>query len=211
MKLLVTAGPTREPLDPVRFLSNRSTGRMGCAIATCAVERGHEVKLVAGPISVVAPAGVDVCRVTTAVEMLDAVRQRISWCDVLVMAAAVADWRPAGYSRKKLKKDDMTGVLQLERTEDILSAVGRLKEHRLFVGFAAETGDLVSEARKKLAGKKLDLIVANEVGKPGTGFESETNKAVLVDRWSENDLPVMSKTDLAERILEWVENNGSLA
>ena len=209
MKILATAGPTREYMDPVRFLTNRSSGKMGYAIARAALARGHEVVLVSGPVALPPPPGVRVLGVETAGEMLKAVLDNVGWCDALIMAAAVADWRPAQRSPRKLKKREMEPTLRLEPTTDILAAAMERKGRRIFVGFAAETGNLVAEARSKLKKKGLDLIVANDVSKPDSGFDADTNRAVMISAGSAArpvELPLMTKDALADRILEWVEN-----
>lgn len=207
MKLLVTAGPTREPIDPVRYVSNRSSGKMGYAVAARAAERGHEVRLVSGPVALAAPDRVEVFGINTAVEMLDAVRRHIGWCDALVMAAAVADWRPAAPGDRKLKKADMRTALMLEPTPDILMEIRPLKKRQLIVGFAAETGDPLDEALRKLAAKGLDLIVANDVSAPGAGFEVDTNRVTLVARdGSVVALPLMTKLAVADKLLDWIED-----
>jgi phosphopantothenoylcysteine decarboxylase / phosphopantothenate---cysteine ligase len=206
MRILVTAGPTREHLDPVRFLSNRSTGRMGFAVAQCAAARGHAVTLVAGPVERDTPAGVARVDVVSARDMLAAVRAHLPACDALVMCAAVADWRPRRASAVKLKKRDLQSVLELEPNPDILTRVAALKGARLFVGFAAETGDPQAEARRKLADKGLDLIVANDVSQPDAGFAVDTNRVTLIPRTGEaHALPLLSKREVAERILIWME------
>lgn len=207
MKFLITAGPTREPIDPVRFLSNRSSGKMGYAVAAVARERGHSVRLVSGPVSLDAPAGVEVIRVTTAEEMLHALRGNVAWADALVMAAAVADWRPAEYSKSKVKKTAAAPELKLVRTPDILMALKALKGGRLFIGFAAETERLVEEAERKLMDKDLDLIVANDVTATDAGFESDDNRVVFVSPSGEPEkLPLMPKRDVALRIVTWAES-----
>jgi len=205
MKILVTAGPTREALDPVRFLSNRSTGKMGYAVASVAVERGHDVRLISGPVSLAVLAGVQMSRVVTAAEMLDAVLADFAWCDALVMSAAVADWRPKVVASEKLKKTDMSAMLELERTADILQAVGQLKQAQLVVGFAAETQNMLGEARRKLVAKGLDLIVANDVSRADAGFEVDTNAVTLVTGDDTDVLPLMSKRDVAEHLVMWLE------
>ena len=208
MKLLVTAGPTREPLDPVRFLSNRSSGKMGYAVAAVAKSRGHEVILISGPVAI-EPPDVKVIQVTTAEEMLVAVDKNIEWCDALVMAAAVADWRPAVVSKRKIKKTDAAPVLYLERTPDILRQVSARKGNRLFVGFAAETENLEEEAKRKLQEKGLDLIVANDVSASDAGFEVDNNRVVLLSAGAKPEaLPLMPKREVAERIVSWIEARG---
>ncbi len=216
MKILVTAGPTREFLDPVRFLSNRSTGKMGYAIAEAAVARGHETVLVSGPVSLAPPAGVRVRRIVSAQDMLEAVRDELDAADVLVMAAAVADWRPAAVSGEKLKKRSNGGgafqaadgraTLALVATPDILATLRPLKGRRTFVGFAAETGDPQEEAGRKLRQKGLDLIVANDVSRPDAGFEVDTNAVVfLAPDAAPEALPLLSKREVARRLVERIE------
>lgn len=207
MNVLVTAGPTREPLDPVRFLSNRSSGKMGYALAQAAIQRGHNAVLVSGPTSLDAPANARLIRVETAEQMLEAVQASVEWCDVLIMAAAVCDWRPANPSDSKLKKHSMPAILPLESTPDILKSLKEKKEHRVYIGFAAETENVINEARRKLVEKGLDLIVANDVSRPGAGFETDTNIATLVSAPDVvTEFPLLTKKALAERILEWSEN-----
>ncbi len=206
MRILITAGPTREALDPVRFLSNRSSGKMGFALARAAARRGHAVILVSGPVALRTPAGVRRVPVVSADEMLAAVRRRFPRCDALIMAAAVADWRPARAARRKLKKAAGPPVLRLVPTPDILRALAPRKGHRLVVGFAAETGRLLAEARRKLRAKRLDLVVANDVTRRGAGFDVDTNRVVLVTPDGRAAaLPLMSKARVARRIVRWVE------
>ncbi len=206
MKLLVTAGPTREHLDPVRFLSNRSTGRMGFAVAAAAVERGHAVTLVAGPVELSAPAGVKRVDVVSAREMLEAVEQYLLEHDALVMTAAVADWRPKTCSEVKIKKSVMNDVIELEPNPDILQTLRPLKGKRIFVGFAAETGDTEAEARRKLEEKGVDLIVANDVAMPDAGFAVETNRVTLFSKEGEPvTLPLQSKLDVGRALIAWIE------
>jgi phosphopantothenoylcysteine decarboxylase/phosphopantothenate--cysteine ligase len=209
MHLLVTAGPTREHLDPVRFISNRSSGKMGFAIAGAASARGHGVILIAGPVALATPPGVLRLDVVSAREMLAAVRERLPAADALIMVAAVADWRPRSCSDCKLKKRDMHPVIELEANPDILAAVRPLKADRLFVGFAAETGDPLPEARRKLADKGLDLIVANDVARADSGFAVDTNRVTLIARdGTVTPLPLLSKAAVAERIVAWIEQRG---
>jgi phosphopantothenoylcysteine decarboxylase/phosphopantothenate--cysteine ligase len=203
--VLVTAGPTREPLDPVRYLSNRSSGKMGYALAQAAARRGAKTILVTGPTGLTPPAGVDVVHVETAQEMHDAVLAKLEVADVIVKAAAVADYRPARRSPQKLKKTAGVPQIVLEETPDILEAIGRRKGRRILVGFAAETEDLHANARRKLRAKHLDLMVANEVGRPDTGFDADTNRVTLLDAdGTAEELPLLSKPDVAERILDRV-------
>lgn len=212
MKVLVTAGPTQEAIDPVRFISNRSSGKMGYALARVAADRGHEVRLISGPVSLQPPNGVGVTPVVSAQDMLAAVERNLDWCDVLIMCAAVADWRPRNPAAGKLKKGGGAPTLELEPTPDILRRVAPRKGGRIFVGFAAETEDPESEARRKLREKSLDLIVANDVARPDSGFGADTNKVVLFSRdGGKHDLPVMSKQEVARHVMEWVEGQGKNA
>lgn len=210
MKILVTAGPTREAIDPVRFISNRSSGKMGYALAEVALSRGHEVTLISGPVSLPAIPGVRLVRVVSADDMSREVRTLIPWSDALIMAAAVADWRPRLPSATKIKKSAQVRCLELEPVPDILSEIRAGKGDRLFVGFAAETGSVEAEAHRKLQAKGLDLIVANDVSAKDAGFEVDTNRVVLVTPdGAEQHLPLMSKRDVAARILAWVETHGA--
>jgi phosphopantothenoylcysteine decarboxylase/phosphopantothenate--cysteine ligase len=179
-RILVTAGPTHEPIDAVRYVGNRSSGRMGYAVAREAAKRGAAVTLVSGPSPLPDPPGVEVVRVETAEEMRDAVLARFEGADAVVKAAAVADWRPKERAEVKLKKEAGTPELLLEPTPDILRELGERKGQRVLVGFAAETEDLEAAGRTKLREKRLDLIVVNEVGAPDTGFEADTNRAMLL-------------------------------
>ena len=198
MKVVVTAGPTREFLDPVRFLSNPSTGKMGFAVAAEAARRGHDVTLVAGPVALPAPKGVRRVDVVSARDMLRETRRAANGADVLVATAAVADWRPAACSKRKLKKVEMEPVVRLVRNPDVLKTV----KCPLKVGFAAETGDPTAEAVRKCREKNLAFVVANDVTAPGAGFGTDTNKAAFVfsDGRIER-LPLMSKRILARRIV----------
>ena len=181
MKILINAGPTRESLDPVRFITNHSTGKMGYALASAAVKAGHEVTLVSGPVELTPPRGlVKVIRIVTAAEMAEAMKREFPSADLTVLCAAVADYRPKYYSASKLKKQDGGMMLELERTEDIALTLGRLKRPgQLLVGFAAETEDVGRNAMKKLKAKNFDWIAANRVGVPGSGFGSDTNTVML--------------------------------
>lgn len=199
--VLVTAGPTQEPLDPVRFLSNRSSGRMGFAIAQAARDRGAHVLLVSGPTSLPTPPGVTRTDVTTAEEMLHAVLGQLDATTILIMAAAVADYRPSTHAPKKMKKQEALTV-ELLRNPDILAEAGRQKESRILVGFAAETEDFVSNAREKLQKKHLDLIVANDIR---VGFGGETTRVTILDRQGQvEELPELSKREVAHQILDRV-------
>jgi phosphopantothenoylcysteine decarboxylase/phosphopantothenate--cysteine ligase len=203
--VLVTAGPTAEPVDPVRILTNRSSGKMGYALARSAWRRGAEVTLVSGPVdsTLRAPSGVAVIRVETAQEMCDAVQERFPKASVVVMAAAVADWAPKSASASKIKKGKGRLALDLEETPDILSQLGRAKGERVVVGFAAETDRVVENARQKLAKKNLDLIVANDVTVEGAGFNVDTNRITILDRdGSEESLPLLSKDRAADAVID---------
>jgi phosphopantothenoylcysteine decarboxylase/phosphopantothenate--cysteine ligase len=208
MNILITAGPTHERLDPVRFLSNRSTGKMGFAVAQAAVERGHQVTLIAGPVSLPTPPGVTRVDVVSARDMLAAVERLLPQCDALVMSAAVADWRPAQEADTKLKKNDMSPMLKLMPNPDILKTVAPLKGGRVFVGFAAETGDPLAEAQRKLIAKGLDLIVANDVTAPGAGFAVDTNVVTLLSADTPPQaLPLQSKLEVGRVIVQWIEGH----
>jgi phosphopantothenoylcysteine decarboxylase/phosphopantothenate--cysteine ligase len=202
-RVLVTAGPTFEPIDAVRFIGNRSTGRMGFAVAAEAAARGSAVTLVAGPVALPYPQGVEVVRVETAEEMAAEVFDRYAATDAVVMAAAVADFRPGSEFHGKMKKDSGPPDIRLEPTTDILSTLGKRKEKQVLIGFAAETGDALGEGRRKLTEKNLDIIVANEVGRPGTGFGSDTNRAAILAAGGE-DVPLRdwTKADLASAICD---------
>src|SRR5581483_11470402 len=203
--VLVTAGPTQEAIDPVRYLSNRSSGKMGYALARVARRRGANVTLVTGPTSLPVPPGVDLVPVTSAREMALAVDRAYGRATVVVMTAAVADYRPRQALARKMKKDAARLTLELERTSDILGGLGARKGRRLLVGFAAETHDVVVEARRKLRAKRLDLIVANDVTAPGAGFGSDTNAVRLIDAAGRDEtLPVLPKEEVAGRILDWI-------
>lgn len=203
--VLVSAGPTQEAVDPVRYLSNHSSGKMGFAVAAAARRRGASVTLVAGPTALPDPPGVEVIRVTSAAEMAAALARAFPRATVLVMAAAVADYRPARPLARKMKKGLASLTLSLEKTRDILAGLAVRKGRRIVVGFAAETHDVVAEARRKLREKGLDLIVANDVTAPGAGFGSDTNVVRLLDaRSGDTPLPVLPKDEVADRILDWV-------
>lgn len=203
--VVVTAGPTVEDIDPVRFVSNRSSGRMGYRLAEAARDRGAKVVLVSGPTSLPAPFGVQLVNVRSAEEMARAVAEHASASSIVVMAAAVSDYRPAAPAAQKIKKEAGPQRLDLVRTLDILRSLGQAKAGRFLVGFAAETTDVLANARHKLREKNLDLIVANDVSREGVGFGGEDNAAVLIDARGETELPRMSKRELAEKIWDRVE------
>ena len=202
-RVLVSAGPTQEPIDPVRFISNRSSGKMGYAIAEAAQARGAQVVLVTGPTALPVPKGVEVVPVATAEEMWKALSARLAWSTAIVMAAAVADFRPRHTASQKIKKQGRTGqTIDLERTTDILTSLSAQRTTQLMVGFAAETSDLIAHAKEKLTAKGLDLIVANDITIEGAGFGSDQNTATLIDRQgSVTELPLMPKRALADAIL----------
>jgi len=206
-RVLVTAGPTFEDLDPVRFVGNRSSGRMGFAVAREAARRGAHVTLIAGPTSVEPPPVAELIRVRHAVDMRDAVMARLDGADAVVMAAAVADYAPASAEAQKISKSEDVLTLTLRRTPDILAAIGAWRVSRggarpVLVGFAAETSDAVTRARRKLVSKHVDIIVVNDVLQPGAGFEVETNIVTLVGPDWEEALPLQSKTSIAGVILD---------
>jgi phosphopantothenoylcysteine decarboxylase/phosphopantothenate--cysteine ligase len=201
--VLVTAGPTQEPLDPVRFLSNRSSGKMGYAIAEAAAARGARVILVSGPVDLPEPPGVTVTRVQTAAGMRAAVLEHLAEATIIVKAAAVADYYVPEPAAHKMKKTGGAISLALEPTPDILAEVGRNKGGRLLVGFAAETGDVAEEARRKLAAKNCDMVVGNRVGREGTGFGADDNEVVLVTRNGGTvEIPRAPKKVIAGRIFD---------
>lgn len=206
-QVTVTAGPTREAVDPVRFLSNRSSGRMGVAIAAAAWRRGAEVTLIAGPMDVDPPPGVVVVAVETTEEMASAVSAALAEADVLVMAAAPADFRPSRPAGRKIKKTSDTSSLELEPTTDILLSTRRARRpDAVIVGFALETNDAVEAGRGKLAAKGLDLIVVNDATEPGAGFAVDTNRVTLLSvGGAEEALPLLPKTEVADAILDRVE------
>ncbi len=202
-ELLITAGPNREPLDPVRYISNRSSGKMGYALVRAAIRRGANVTLVSGPTALEPPIGARVVAVTTAAEMREAVLREYPQCTAVIMAAAVSDYRPVMTTEKKIKRGHGAVELRLEPNPDILKELGQSKDGKWLVGFAAETEDLTANAQKKLREKNLDIVVANDVAEEGSGFDGDTNIATIVDRTGAiRSLPLMSKDDLADRILD---------
>jgi len=202
-RFLITAGPSREPLDPVRYISNRSSGKMGYALARAAVRRGAGVVLVSGPSAIEPPSAVRLIPVNTAAEMRRAVLEQFPECTAVIMAAAVADYRPVDASSKKLKRGKAPLDIRLEPNPDILRELGRRKNGKLLVGFAAETEELIANATRKLHEKNLDLIVANDVTQAGGGFDGDTNIATIVDRSGASDsLSLMTKDELADRIYD---------
>ncbi len=199
-RIIVTAGPTREYLDPVRFISNKSSGKMGYAIAKAALRRGAEVVLISGPSSLSQPRGLKFIPVETTEEMISAVNRELDSSTVLIMSAAVSDFMPNKKSLEKIEKSDEI-QLRLIRTPDILLEVGKRKEKPFIIGFAAETGKKIERARKKLKEKNMDMIIFNDVTERRSGFEVDTNKVIIIDRKKEISLPLMSKDDVADEIL----------
>jgi phosphopantothenoylcysteine decarboxylase / phosphopantothenate---cysteine ligase len=206
-RVVVTAGPTREPVDPVRFLSNRSSGKMGVAIAAAAWRRGADVQLVAGPLSVAPPAGPKVTFVETTEQMRDAVERAIKGADALIMAAAPADFRPTSPANQKIKKASAPSSIALESTPDILaSTIGARSDKLVTVGFALETNSPIEHGRGKLASKQLDLIVVNDATEAGAGFSVDTNRVTFIDRDGYADAqPLLGKGEVADLILDRVE------
>lgn len=208
MNILVTAGPTREPIDPVRFLSNRSTGKMGYALAQAACERGHQVTLITGPTCLQPPAGTHTVPVETALDMLDATLAHIDGIDCAILCAAVADHRPKSPSQTKLKRSqNFPSTIDLIENPDILATLGRLPERKFFLaGFAAETDNVEEYAVDKLRKKNCDMIVANHASGLNTGFEADTNEVTLYFRDGRSvGIPLAPKLDIARAILATIE------
>lgn len=202
-RVLVTAGPTQEALDPVRFITNHSSGKMGYALARAASMRGAQTVLISGPVSLEPPPFIETVNVTTARQMFDAVRERFSGCDIVLKAAAVADYRPVSASSEKIKKSSEQISIDCERTDDILQFLGQNKKSGQFVcGFSMETQNVIEHSRAKLYKKNADMIVANSLKEEGAGFASDTNRVTLITRSGTLELPLMSKADAAHRILD---------
>ncbi|RLB12717.1 MAG: bifunctional phosphopantothenoylcysteine decarboxylase/phosphopantothenate--cysteine ligase CoaBC [Deltaproteobacteria bacterium] len=207
LRIMVTAGPTVEPIDPVRHITNRSSGKMGYAIAKMAKRRGASVILISGPVELQSPRGIKTFMVKTAEEMREKVLENYSDCDVVIKAAAVSDYRPAETSPQKIKKDKDQMILRLVKNPDILAELGRKKGQQILVGFAAETDELVANARKKLEKKGLDMIVANDVSRKDAGFGTDTNVARLIYRDGRiEDTGFLQKEQLADLILERIRD-----
>ena len=201
--VIVTAGPNCEPIDPVRFITNRSTGKMGFAMARVARQRGAEVTLVSGPTTLPAPLGVRMCAVRTALEMQQAVLEYYPRATMVISAAAIADYRPAQVAAQKIKKKDGDLSITLDRNPDILAGLGQDKGKRLLVGFATETENVLKNAARKLHAKNLDMIVANDVTQEGAGFAGDTNIVTLLDRTEKQEpLPLMSKDAVAHTVYD---------
>lgn len=202
-KVLITAGPTREAIDPVRYITNHSSGKMGYAIASAAARRGAGVKLVSGPVNLQKPTNVEVTYVTTAREMHDEVMREYESCQVMIMVAAVADYRCASISEKKIKKTGEKMTVELVKNPDIAKELGRVKGNRILVGFSAETDELLNNARAKLEAKNLDFIVANDITMEGAGFGTDTNIVKIIRKdGSIREIPVMGKDKVADEILD---------
>ena len=201
--VLITAGPTREKIDPVRYITNRSSGRMGYALAEAAIRRGAHVLLVSGPTNIAAPNSAEVTRVETAEEMRSAVLQQLPQATIVIKTAAVSDYRPKTAARHKMKRTGPIS-LELEPTEDILAELSQKKTHQLVVGFAAETENILENARKKLARKSLDAIVVNDVSREGIGFDSDRNAVTILTQDEVVEVPETTKWEVAQRVLDQV-------
>ncbi|MDO9528944.1 MAG: bifunctional phosphopantothenoylcysteine decarboxylase/phosphopantothenate--cysteine ligase CoaBC [Syntrophales bacterium] len=205
-KILITAGPTQEPFDPVRYITNHSSGKMGYALATMARRRGAEVTLISGPSSLPEPFGVKFFKVSSALEMRDTVMNNMQDSTVIIKAAAVADFRPATISDNKIKKGSDPLNVRLERNPDIISEIAQKKGSRILVGFAVETENLIENARNKMLKKNMDLIVANDVTRHGAGFQTDTNIVKILDREGGlEELPLLEKIEVADRILDRIK------
>jgi phosphopantothenoylcysteine decarboxylase/phosphopantothenate--cysteine ligase len=207
VRFLITAGPTREPIDPVRYLSNRSSGKMGYAIAEAAIEAGHEVILISGPVDIARPRGAALIPISTSDEMFGAVQQQARNCDVLVMCAAVADYKPAKVSKSKIKKRDATLSLELIPTRDILASLSKEDRQFVVIGFAAETENVEANARKKLQEKNCDIVVANDVSRADSGMESDENEVIILFRGGEmKKISYAPKKIVARELIKIIEN-----
>ena len=200
-KILVTAGPTQEAIDPVRYVTNHSTGKMGYAVAKVAAQRGADVTLVSGPVQLKKPAGVKLVNIKSAKEMFDAVKAEFDGCDIVIKAAAVADYRPKNVSGEKIKKTDSSLALEMEKTDDILKYLGQNKKKQFLCGFSMETENMVENSRAKLDKKNLDMIVANNLKVSGAGFGTDTNIVTIITKDKEVELPMMSKEEVADELL----------
>ena len=205
-RLLITAGPTQEAIDPVRFISNRSSGKMGYALAKMAVLRGAQVTLVSGPVSIAPFAGIETVAVRSAQQMFEAVSERSTESDVVIMCSAVADYKPASYSEQKMKKGDNDMSIPLTRTQDILGWLGDHKQAgQVLVGFSMETENLIENSRRKLTKKHADLICANSIASEQTGFAVDTNKVTLITQENVTELPLCTKEETADLILDSIK------
>ena len=207
-RLLITAGPTQEAIDPVRFISNRSSGKMGYALAKMAVLRGAQVTLVSGPVSIAPFAGIETVAVRSAQQMFEAVSERSTDSDVVIMCSAVADYKPASYSEQKMKKSDNDMSIPLTRTQDILGWLGDHKQAgQVLVGFSMETENLIENSRQKLTKKHADLICANSIASEQTGFAVDTNKVTLITQENVKELPLCTKEQTADLILDSIKDS----
>jgi phosphopantothenoylcysteine decarboxylase/phosphopantothenate--cysteine ligase len=206
VRFLITAGPTREPIDPVRYISNRSSGKMGYAIAEAAIEAGHEVVLISGPVDVARPRGAAVIPISTSDQMFEAVHRQVRNCDILVMCAAVADYKPAKVSKNKIKKRGDNISLELVPTRDILASLPKDRQY-LVVGFAAETENVETNAQKKLREKNCDIVVANDVSRADSGMESDLNEVTILFRDGETKtISRASKKIISRDLVKYFEN-----
>ena len=203
---MITAGPTEEAIDPVRYITNHSTGKMGYAIAKAAMERGADVTLVSGPVAIEPPMFVDVVKIRSAAEMAEAVKARADECDIIIKSAAVADYRPATVAKEKIKKKDgEASSIELERTEDILSYLGANKKEGQFIcGFSMETENMLENSKTKLKKKNVDMIVANNLRTEGAGFGTDTNVVTIIMADETWQLPIMSKAEVANAIFDTI-------
>lgn len=208
MRFLVTAGPTREFIDPARFISNPSSGKMGFALAEAALKKGQEVKLITGPTTLIEPEGVKCFRVISASDMYKEVMRELQWAEVVIMSAAVCDYRPSKIETKKIKKTKSPLKITLLSTKDILDEIGKKKERKYVVGFAAETDNLIENAREKMINKKLDMIIANRIGSENSGFETDMNNvAILLPTGVVEEIEGKSKKQIGEIIIERILEN----
>lgn len=203
-KVLISAGPTVAPIDPVRYITNRSTGKMGYAIAEEAKSRGADVILVSGPTNLEKPANINTINIMTNEEMKNAIVDNFDWADIVIKSAAVADYKPKNYSDKKIKKGEGDLNLVLTRDNDILKYLGEIKSHQILVGFAAESNDVEENALKKIKSKNLDFIVANDITKSDTGFGSDDNKVIIMSKENKTYLEKMSKREVAKNIFDLI-------
>ncbi len=205
-KVLVTAGATREHIDPVRFISNPSSGKMGYALANEARKRGAQVKLISGKTDLTPPYGVELIHTESASDMYDAVIKHLKWSTIVIKAAAVGDYTPQIKQNGKIKKESGKKTIELKQTRDILKEVGGKKNGRIVIGFAAESENLIKNAKEKLKSKKADMIVANNILEPGAGFEKDTNRVHLLYGGNTEELPLMSKSDIAQKVLDRISS-----
>lgn len=205
LHFLITAGPTHEPIDPVRFIGNRSSGKMGYALAEAALEKNHQVTLISGPTHIDPPEGIELIQVQTALEMKEEVFKYHEKADVIIMVAAVADYRPENISNQKIKKNNETLNLTLVKNPDILFELGKVKkDHQILIGFAAETENLIQNAKIKLEKKNCDWIIANDVSRSDIGFNQNENQITMISASESISLPLSSKKDLSYKVIETI-------